>query len=229
MPKVKWISIKEAADLLSASDKTVRRRIKAKRYRFRYVKGASGDELRLRKDDVLKDVQASDDPGQQQISQDNSKGKEDTPGQVAEGDIASNVLQIVRDGNEPRVLLVDEDEKAIDFLSSRILRRYKMEVVVAEDGEEGLRLMEEKQPDLAIVEIAIPEIDGLELADKKSKRKEIEHIPMIFLSYLLREHSFVQVARHYPSVIGCFKKPLAGKHLEEFKRMIKEIRGENRR
>ena len=223
MSKADWISIKEAVDLLGSSDKTVRRRIKAKRYRSRYVEGAFGDELRLRKEDVLKDVQTSDDPGQGAASQYNSEDKENCPGQLAGADSEKeDAVGSIEERTTPRVLLVDKSKRATDYLK-RILKRRNIEVVVAGDGETGLRLMGEEQPDLAIIEIAIPKMDGFELVTAKDKRKEIKHIPVIFYSYLLREYSLVQEARSYPGVIGCFRKPLAGEQMEEFRKLIKEM------
>lgn len=219
MSKAEWISKKETIDLLGISERTLRRRKEAGRYRYRYVKGHRGPQLRLRKEDVLRDVHPCGDPGQQEISQDKSERNEDDPGHTHDEDMASPDLA---ERSALRVLLVDESEKAIDSLST-LLRKAKAEVISARDGETGLRLMEEKHPDLAIIEIAIPKIDGFELANMQDEREAIQDIPIIFYSYLLREHSFVEEARSYPGVVRCFKKPLAGKLLEEFKGIVKEM------
>jgi len=221
MGKREWISVKEAADLLGISEKSVRRKKEAKRYRYRYVGGHHGPELRLRKEDVLKDVQASVTLDTQEISQDKSERNEDNPGHTQDENMASPDLA---DRSALRVLLVDESEKAIDFLST-LLREAKAEVISARDGETGLRLMEEEHPDVAILEIAIPKIDGFEWATMKADNEKIREIPIIFYSYLLREHSFVEEARSYPKVVRCFKKPLAGKQLEEFQELIEDMMG----
>lgn len=221
MSKIEWIRVKEAIVLSDTSEKTVRRRIKEGRYRSKRVRGKFGTELRIRKDDVLKDVQRSYTPGQQVITQNKSEGKEYTPGQAEQGNLSQNAPRM-EDGDAPlRVLIVDESEKAFRFLST-FLRRRRLEIIEARDGKAALEKMESEQPDLAIVEIAIPEIDGLQLAMMNSDRKA-ENIPIIFYSWLLREYDLVQDAKGYPNVLGCFKKPLAGKQLEEFREIIKEM------
>lgn len=217
MPKVEWISKKEAIELLEVSEKTLQRRVKAKQYRYRYVKGAHGAELRLRKEDVFKDVPGSATLDKQDVNQDKSDKKEDDLRHTHDEDMASPQPM---ERSALRVLLVDESEKAIDFLS-KLLR--KAEVISARDGETGLKLMEETQPDLVILETAIPKIDGFELINTKEDNEKIKDIPIIFYSYLLREHSFVEEARNYPNVVGCFKKPLAGKQLAELKELIKDM------
>ena len=219
MSKAEWMSKKETIDLLGISERTLRRRKETGRYRYRYVKGHRGPQLRLRKEDILKDVHPCSDPGQQGISVDKSVRNENNHGHAHDEDMSSSD---VTDRSALRVLLVDESETAIDFLST-LLRKAKAEVISARDGETGLRLMEEEHPDVAILEIAIPKIDGFEWATMKADNEKIREIPIIFYSYLLREHSFVEEARSYPKVVRCFKKPLAGKQLEEFQELIEEM------
>jgi DNA-binding response OmpR family regulator len=62
----------------------------------------------------------------------------------------------------PRILLVEDDEVLRTFLADN-LTADGFEVVVAETLRDGLRMLEYKQPDLALVDIALPDGSGLEL------------------------------------------------------------------
>ena len=77
-------------------------------------------------------------------------------------------------------LLYVEDEiqtiQSIDFFLKRLFK----EVFIAQDGEEALSLFSEKKPDVVILDISIPKIDGLKVASKI--RKENSEIPIIFIT-----------------------------------------------
>jgi CheY-like chemotaxis protein len=61
----------------------------------------------------------------------------------------------------PKVLLVDDDEMNRDSLS-RLLRRRGFEVVIGVDGAEAVRLAEAESPDLILMDMSLPIIDGAE-------------------------------------------------------------------
>lgn len=67
-----------------------------------------------------------------------------------------------------RILIVDDNAEAADMLAS--LLRAQHEVHVAYDGESGLHKVEEVAPDLILVDLAMPKIDGLTLAQKIRER-----------------------------------------------------------
>ena len=61
-----------------------------------------------------------------------------------------------------RVLIIDDDE-AIRSVFARFLTGKGYDVVVAEDGRQGLRSLEEEPVDLVVTDIMMPEVDGLEV------------------------------------------------------------------
>ena len=62
-----------------------------------------------------------------------------------------------------KVLVID-DEKPISDIIKFNLEKEGYEVVTAFDGEEGLEKVESDQPDLIILDLMLPKIDGLEVA-----------------------------------------------------------------
>ncbi len=79
----------------------------------------------------------------------------------------------------PRILLVD-DEQPIQTLLSFPLQRDGYEVVVAADGREALARFEEQPPDLVVLDVMLPRMDGLEVC--RRLRAKGETVPIIMLT-----------------------------------------------
>jgi DNA-binding response OmpR family regulator len=79
----------------------------------------------------------------------------------------------------PRILLVD-DEQPIQTLLSFPLERDGYEVIVAADGREALARYEELPPDLVVLDLMLPRMDGLEVC--KRLRAKGETVPIIMLT-----------------------------------------------
>lgn len=77
-----------------------------------------------------------------------------------------------------RLLLVEDNEMNRDMLSRR-LRRKGFEVAVAVDGREGVRQAKEMLPDLILLDMSLPEIDGWEAARQIKQDVRTAHIPII--------------------------------------------------
>jgi len=77
-----------------------------------------------------------------------------------------------------RVLVVD-DEKMVTEVVGRYLEREGFEVALAADGEEALRLAREQSPDLVILDLMLPKIDGLEVC--RALRRDSQ-VPIIMLT-----------------------------------------------
>ena len=68
----------------------------------------------------------------------------------------------------PSILFV-EDEPEVRFELERFLKRYSQEVIVATNGEEGLKYFKEKSPDIVISDIKMPKMNGIDMAKKIKK------------------------------------------------------------
>lgn len=77
-------------------------------------------------------------------------------------------------------ILLVEDETRILFLLKRGLEMEKYQVKTAEDGEEALQLAETQQFDLIILDIMLPKITGIEVAQKL--RKDKNQTPILMLT-----------------------------------------------
>ncbi|MBA3423533.1 MAG: response regulator [Rubrobacter sp.] len=81
----------------------------------------------------------------------------------------------------PRVLLVEDNEMNRDMLSRRLIRK-KYEVLVAVDGEEGVSMARSEAPDLILMDMSLPVIDGWEATRRLKVSPETQAIPVIALT-----------------------------------------------
>jgi DNA-binding response OmpR family regulator len=59
----------------------------------------------------------------------------------------------------PRILLIDDDQ-SITLLLSRLLLKHKFDVIVANNGAEGVRLAREQEPQAIILDLGLPQLNG---------------------------------------------------------------------
>ena len=79
------------------------------------------------------------------------------------------------------VLLVEDNELNRDMLSRRLVRR-GFEVLIAVDGAEGIRMTREEHPDIVLLDMSLPVIDGLEAARQLKADSATQNIPLLALT-----------------------------------------------
>lgn len=79
-------------------------------------------------------------------------------------------------------ILVVEDNKDIQKLLAINLAQENFEVIQAFDGEEGLSLVKKSGPDLIILDINLPRINGIELCRQLKSSPALKHIPVLILT-----------------------------------------------
>jgi len=80
-----------------------------------------------------------------------------------------------------RILLVEDNELNRDMLSRRLMRRgYQVEM--AADGIEGLKLADTCEPDLILLDLSLPEMDGWEVLRHLKQDPKMKGIPVIALT-----------------------------------------------
>jgi DNA-binding response OmpR family regulator len=84
----------------------------------------------------------------------------------------------------PRKILVVEDDKFVRELIAQKLTEEEFEVSSAKDGEEGVKKTESEKPDLILLDLILPGIDGFEVLSRIRKNPLTERIPVIILSNL---------------------------------------------
>jgi DNA-binding response OmpR family regulator len=77
-----------------------------------------------------------------------------------------------------RILVIDDDEDVLLFISI-LLQQSGFEVLKAKAAAEGLRLAETQKPDLVLLDIMMPEIDGWEVS---RRLKAASDVPIVFVT-----------------------------------------------
>jgi CheY-like chemotaxis protein len=80
-----------------------------------------------------------------------------------------------------KVLLVEDNEESRDGLS-RHLRRRGYEVILAVDGRQGMEVARAKAPDLILMDMSLPVLDGWEATRQLKADPHTRHIPVIALT-----------------------------------------------
>jgi CheY-like chemotaxis protein len=81
----------------------------------------------------------------------------------------------------PRILIIEDNEPNREMLSRRLKRR-GYEVLVAVDGEAGIALARTRAPDLILMAIVLPVMDGWEATRRLKADGLLKHIPVIALT-----------------------------------------------
>jgi len=80
-----------------------------------------------------------------------------------------------------KILLVEDNEMNRDMLSRRLVRQ-GYEVLLAQDGERGLAMAVEERPDLVLMDMSLPVIDGWEATRRLKADPSTKVIPVIALT-----------------------------------------------
>jgi chemosensory pili system protein ChpA (sensor histidine kinase/response regulator) len=81
----------------------------------------------------------------------------------------------------PLIMVVD-DSITMRKVTSRVLENSNFEVVTARDGLDAVEQLQERVPDLMLLDVEMPRMDGFELAEHVRADKRLKHIPMIMIT-----------------------------------------------
>ena len=80
-----------------------------------------------------------------------------------------------------KILIVEDNEMNRDMLSRRLMRK-GFEVVMAEDGQKGVDMSISENPDLILMDLSLPVMDGWQATSTIKESEETKHIPIIVLT-----------------------------------------------
>jgi two-component system response regulator MtrA len=113
---------------------------------------------------------------------------------------------------QARVLVADDDEDILALITA-VLRRSGHEVIAVQDGAQALATVQTQSPDLAVLDISMPELDGLEVLRRVRADAETRDLPVILLTAKAQEadveHGYATGASAY------IKKPFSPRELAD--------------
>ncbi|MGD0265961.1 MAG: response regulator [Candidatus Methylomirabilota bacterium] len=81
-----------------------------------------------------------------------------------------------------KTILIIDDQPFFVTLQQNLLKRQGYRVVAAANGAEGLARAKQYKPDLILLDIEMPEMDGFTVCEKLKQDGELKHIPVIILT-----------------------------------------------
>ena len=87
---------------------------------------------------------------------------------------------------QPKVLVVDDDQALLEMYSMR-LKEEAFEVIVARNGEEALARAVDSKPDVILLDVMMPKVNGFDVLDILKSTPETKHIPVLILTVLIQD------------------------------------------
>ncbi|MBF0275092.1 MAG: transporter substrate-binding domain-containing protein [Nitrospinae bacterium] len=117
-----------------------------------------------------------------------------------------------------KILYVEDNKSNITLMKSIIKRRSAIELFVAEKGEEGVKMAEELRPDLVLLDINLPDIDGYEVKKRLDCNPNLVDVPILALTANAMEN---QVKQGREAEFYCYMtKPV---NVSKFLKMLDEL------
>ena len=107
----------------------------------------------------------------------------------------------------PTAMVVD-DSVTVRKVASRFLEREGFQVVTARDGVEAMQLLQENRPDIMLLDIEMPRMDGFEVARRVKESEELKNIPIIMITSRTGE-------KHRERAVGLGVEGYLGKPYQE--------------
>ncbi|MBI4454084.1 response regulator [Candidatus Woesearchaeota archaeon] len=116
--------------------------------------------------------------------------------------------------NIKKILIAEDEENIVNLI--KLILGNKYELVVANDGEEAIKLTEKTKPDLILLDVMMPKINGFQVCETLKKNKGTKEIKVIFLSAKVMKNDVNKGLSC--GAIDYIKKPFEP---EEFEKRIK--------
>ena len=118
-----------------------------------------------------------------------------------------------------KILIVDDDKDVLSVLEKRLTVE-KYSVITANNGQDAIILAKAQRPDLIMLDIIMPDIDGAEVAGKLREDPETRNIPVIFLTCMLTPEEEKQKRHHVAGNIFIAKPYDIKELLSEIKKIV---------
>lgn len=90
----------------------------------------------------------------------------------------------------PRILIVDDEEDFVHLIDM-VLTKEKYDVVIASTGEEALAELEKGAPDLVVLDLNLPGIDGFQVCKKIREKYSFTDVPILMLTVRTLEQDHI--------------------------------------
>jgi CheY-like chemotaxis protein len=93
--------------------------------------------------------------------------------------------------NKTRVLIIDDDKDVCALVKEILEETGTYEVIVSNQGKEGISLAKSQQPDLILLDLIMPDMDGAAVANVLSEDESTKSLPLVFLTAFAAPAAFL--------------------------------------
>ncbi|MBE9532858.1 MAG: twitching motility response regulator PilH [Proteobacteria bacterium] len=80
------------------------------------------------------------------------------------------------------LILIADDSPTEIYVLKRILEKHGHQIITAEDGEQAIEVTQQEQPDLILMDVVMPKLNGFQATRRLSKDPDTQDIPVIIVS-----------------------------------------------
>jgi DNA-binding response OmpR family regulator len=120
-----------------------------------------------------------------------------------------------------KILVIDDEEEFVSFIKTNLELRGDYEVVTALSGKDGIGIAERDKPDLVLLDIAMPEMDGFAVLKKLRENENTKSIPVIMVTARTDDEAMMKALKLHDD--GYIPKPVK---IEEMEEKIEDALGE---
>jgi len=110
----------------------------------------------------------------------------------------------------PKILIVEDDANTVQLIEF-LLEKNNFEVLVAHDGVEALEITKKEKPDLILMDVMMPRMDGIQAIGKLQEDENTQDIPIVILSALGQEMDVMKGLQ--AGALGYIVKPFSPNEL----------------
>ncbi|MDD5552784.1 MAG: response regulator [Candidatus Omnitrophica bacterium] len=89
--------------------------------------------------------------------------------------------------NKKTIVIIDDEENFCKLVKKNIENTGEYVVFTATSGKEGIALVKQVKPDLVLLDVVMPEMDGTDVAAQIREDESIQNIPIVFLTAIASE------------------------------------------
>lgn len=122
---------------------------------------------------------------------------------------------------QKKIMVVDDEPDVCEYISI-FLEDEGFEVVIANDGDQALKEVQQGEPDLVTLDITMPEKSGVRFYKEMRESEKWRHIPIIIVTGISEDfEKFISTRKKVPPPDGFFSKPIDRERLlESIKNLI---------
>jgi len=121
--------------------------------------------------------------------------------------------------DKAKILVVDDSGYMRKLLESR-LKANNYQVILAEDGKEALSKTESEKPDLVLLDLSMPKMDGFQIAEKLRSHASTRSIPIIFVTARGQEEEIFKATKELDAAAYIIKPFRSEILLDEIKKAL---------